>query len=272
MVTTGEDMRTMNRSPGKISSGSLPAETNIIAGSQAAAFQYRAGGASLGFHFRGSSVKVHCAARCFSGFAGKEQLKNAVHLRGGAKPAGFGQQHAAPHFGRLDAGNVESGPLAGVASVTLAPWARYAHPPAAGARLPFHFLFDVHRAHYQRTVTVLLREGAVNQQPKILRGVLFRNRHQPIFSISARSSAKCAVVELTATIGAFSKTIPAQIRQLRGAPAHWVIIDHIGFCEDDNTVPNTQQPADVEMFASLWFDGLIGSYNKQNQINPPHPR
>ena len=58
MVTTGENMRTMKRSPGRISSGSLEHQAHVFARSR----RNRIGAlepADFGFHFGGARVKMH---------------------------------------------------------------------------------------------------------------------------------------------------------------------------------------------------------------------
>ena len=208
---------------------------------------------------------------------GSEQLKNAVHLGRRAEPSGFGKQHAAPHFGRLNTGDVQSGPLTRRGfGHTRAVDLNAAHPHPLPRRMKLYFSLCMHRARHQRSGDYgskpAHREGAVNRQSKVLRRVLFRNRCSQLLNFRAQIGQPCTRGGTDRDHrGIFEKRSPHKFVNFEAHQLDKVIVDHVGFRKDHDAIPNTQEPADVEMFASLWFDGFIGSYNKQNEINATYP-
>ena len=111
MVTTGENIRTMKRSPGSSSQRLAQEQADVIAraGSQRfGSFETP----DLGFHLRRASVKMNRRAM-LQRFGRGQQIKCAVDLRGGVKPAALSQHHAAGQLGHLHACQVQSRPLSG---------------------------------------------------------------------------------------------------------------------------------------------------------------
>jgi hypothetical protein len=48
------------------------------------------------------------------------------------------------------------------------------------------------------------------------------------------------------------------------------VVHEIRFSQYGNATTDSEQPADIEVLSSLWFDRFIRGDHQQNQIDPPY--
>ena len=271
MVTTGENMRMMKRSPGSSSAGSRRTMRRISGG---AGLERREAAEQAHFRLDLRRAGVEMDRRAVLERArGGEQVEAAIEMSDGVEASGFGEHVAARDLRGLDIGQVDGGALAGDGVVGLpAVDLDTAHAQAPSGGIEFDFLLLLHGAGDERAgddgAEAFDREDAVDGEPEVAARVFFGDGR------GNAGEGGAEVVEPGAGGGTdrddgrvFEEGAGDEFFGFEADEPEEVLIDEVGLGERDDAARNAEEAADVEVLARLGLDGLVGGDDEEHQID-----